>query len=76
MKGVALGQMVTVTRPFSERLKARATGSLSGYMIDLGERKVSTVILNAGNFETAQWVLCSQNCADALERALAEELDV
>lgn len=45
-------------------------------MIDLGGRKVSTLILNAGDLETAQWELCSQICADALERALAEELDL
>jgi hypothetical protein len=45
-------------------------------MIDLGERRVSTVILNDEEFETAQWVLCSQICADALEKALAEELDL
>ena len=76
IKGVALGRMVTRTRPFSERLKAKATVSLSGYMIDLGERKASTVILNAGDLETAQWELCSQICTDALERALAEELDL
>ena len=76
MQDVALGQMVTLTRPFSERLKAKATGSLSGYLIVLGEKKVSTVILDAGDSETAQWVLCSQACADALEKALAEELNL
>ncbi len=42
-------------------------------MIPLAGKEIPTLILGSGNGATTQWLLCRQECSDALAKALEEE---
>ncbi len=71
MEGVEKGEAFALAKPFSDQLKARARRSSTNYLIPLAGKEISTLILGSGNEATAQWLLCRQECSDALAKALA-----
>ncbi len=73
MEGVEKSEAFALAKPFSDQLKARARRSSTSYLILLAGKEISTLILGSGNEATAQWLLCRQECADALAKALEEE---
>ncbi len=73
MEGIERDKAFALAKPFSDQLKARARRSSTSYLIPLAGKEVSTLILGSGNGATAQWLLCRQECSDALARALEEE---
>ena len=73
MEGVEKGEAFALAKPFSDQLKARARRSSTNYLIPLAGKEISTLILGSGNEATAQWLLCRQECSDALAKALEEE---
>ncbi len=73
MEGIEEKDAFALAQPFSDQLKARARRSSTSYLIPLAGKDISTLILGSGDEATAQWVLCRQECSDALAKALEEE---
>jgi len=73
MEGIERNQAFALAKPFSDQLKARVRRSSASYSIPLAGKEISTLILGSGDEATAQWLLCRQECSDALAQALEEE---
>ncbi len=73
MEGIEESEAFALAKPFSDQLKARARRSSTSYLIPLAGKEISTLILGSGNEATARWLLCRQECSDALAKALEEE---
>ncbi len=73
MEGIEKTDTFALAKPFSDQLKARARRSSTNFLIPLAGKEISTLILGSGDEATAQWLLCRQECSDALAKALEEE---
>ena len=73
MEGIERNDTFALAKPLSDQLKARAGRSSTNYLIPLAGKEISTLILGSGDEATAQWLLCRQECSDALDKALEEE---
>ena len=73
MEGIEEHEAFALAQPFSDQLKARARRSSTSYFIPLAGKEISTLILGSGDEATAQWLLCRQECSDALTKALEKE---
>jgi len=73
MEGVEANEAFALAKPFSDQLKARVRRSSTSYLIPLAGKEISTHILGSGDDTTARWLLCRQECSDALAKALEEE---
>ena len=73
MEGIAVNEAFTLAEPFSDQLKARARRTSTSYLVPLAGKEIPTLIQGSGDGHTAQWVLCRQECSDALAEALREE---
>ena len=73
MEGIEKNEAFALAKPFSDQLKARARKSSTSYLIPLAGKEISTLILGSEDEATAQWLLCRQECSDALAKALEEE---
>ena len=73
MEGIAENEAFALAQPLSEKLKSRARRSSTSFLIPLAGKDIPTLILGSGEAATAQWLLCRQECSDALTKALEEE---
>ncbi len=73
IEGTEENEAFTLAKPFSDQLKARARRTSERYLVPLAGKEIPTLILGSGDGETAQWLLCRQECSDALAKALEEE---
>ncbi len=73
MDGIEESQAFALAKPFSDQLKARARRTSASYLVPLAGKEIPTLILGSGDEEIAQWLLCRQECSDALAKALEEE---
>ena len=73
MEGIEEHEAFALAQPLSDQLKSRARRSSTSYLIPLAGKEVPTLILGSGDGTTAQWLLCRQECSDALTKALEEE---
>ncbi len=73
MEGVEESEVFALAKPFSDQIKASARRSSTSYLIPLAGKEISTLILGSGDKATARWLLCRQECSDALAKALEEE---
>lgn len=73
MEGVEESEVFALTKPYSDQLKASTRRSSTSYLIPLAGKEISTLILGSGDKATARWLLCRQECSDALAKALEEE---
>lgn len=74
MEGIEENEAFALAQPLSDQLKSRARRSSTSYWIPLAGKEIPTLILGSGEAATAQWLLCRQECSDALTKALEEEL--
>ncbi len=73
MDGIEKDEAFALAKPFSDQLKARAKGSSTNYSVPLAGKEIPTLILGSEDAATAQWLLCRQECSDALAQALETE---
>ncbi len=72
MEGIEANEAFALAQPLSDQLKSRARRSSTSYLIPLAGKEIPTFILGSGDGATARWLLCRQECSDALTKALEE----
>ncbi len=73
MEGIQEHEAFALAKPFSDQLKSRARRSSTNFSIPLAGKEIATLVLGSGDEAIAQWLLCRQECSDALANALEEE---
>jgi hypothetical protein len=73
MEGIEENEAFALAKPLSDQLKSRARRSSTSFLIPLAGKEIPTLILGSGDAATAQWLLCRQECSDALTKALEKE---
>ncbi len=75
MDGIEASNAFALAKPFSDQLKAGSRGSLTNCSVPLAGKEIPTLILGSEDAATARWVLCRQECSDALAQALEAEFN-
>ncbi len=73
MEGIEENEAFALAKPLSDQLRSRARRSSTSFLIPLAGKEIPTLILGSGDEATAQWLLCRQECSDALTKALEED---
>ncbi len=73
MDGIGENEAFGLAKPFSDQLQAKAKRSSPNHSVSLAGKEIPTLILGSEDAATAQWVLCGQECSDALAQALETE---